>query len=309
MIVRRLLYFINKQKESYASDKSNTDNDKKVALRFINYAYNKVISTILSNHDINDKISAYDINELNITQNMKTKLISFLSMPISKDMRKEEKQSILYSQLVNIAGIGHRKALELINLGLTSPKQLLTKKWKSHINADTQLLIKYAPSRAIQYAEIKKLEPILTGFKHAKTVIVGGFRREKPVSKDIDVMVVSNDDILPLYINHLYKHFGKNRVHIYMSGVDKISLVLNVGKTYYKIDIFRTDTKLGHHHAMLLYSTGSKHSNIRMRAKAKKLGMTLNQNGLFKDGKPLPIKSEHDIFRLLDMPYVKPTMR
>ena len=78
---------------------------------------------------------------------------------------------------------------------------------------------------------------------------------------------------------------------------------------FYKIDIFRTPIK--NKYTMLLYSTGSKNFNIRMRVIAKKQNYILNQTGLYKlPSKTLIIvSSEQDIFNKLNIKYILPKYR
>jgi len=60
----------------------------------------------------------------------------------------------------------------------------------------------------------------------------------------------------------------------------------------------------------LLYLTGSKDNNVEMRAKAKSLGLLLNQNGLFmKNKKRISVKSEEDVYKKLGMVYRHPHNR
>ena len=59
----------------------------------------------------------------------------------------------------------------------------------------------------------------------------------------------------------------------------------------------------------ILYTTGSKMFNIRMRAIAKHQGYVLNQNGLFRDTVQIPTKKEQDIFKILKMEWIKPENR
>jgi DNA polymerase (family 10) len=73
--------------------------------------------------------------------------------------------------------------------------------------------------------------------------------------------------------------------------------------------------------AALMYFTGSKEHNVRLRERAIKQGMTLNEYGLFEDdgSDPTPpqqrgvravaSKTEEEIYRALDLPYVHPTLR
>ncbi len=63
--------------------------------------------------------------------------------------------------------------------------------------------------------------------------------------------------------------------------------------------------------AALLYFTGSKNFNVRIRKLAQKKNWKINEYGVFadKDGKFLAGKSEEEIFRLFKMQYVEPELR
>ena len=271
-------------------------------------AYNNVTYKIKEMHELNDHITKKDIPLLDITVNMKEKLIALLSKKISKKDTQMIKENKLRQELINVAGIGKTKALELIKLGLTDVKQLTQKKWAPYLNTDTLVLLKYKPLLNIPNLFIKKIEKELTGFKGA--TVVGGFLRKKPFSKDIDVMIVSNTDILNSYVEYLKTKFKD--VVVYSKGSDKMSLVIAPSRKYYKVDIFRS--RVSQQYAMLLYSTGSKRFNIKMRGIAKRKGYLLNQMGLFKlpckkGDNPIPVRSEKNISKILDMPYVKPEHR
>lgn len=72
--------------------------------------------------------------------------------------------------------------------------------------------------------------------------------------------------------------------------------------------------------AALLYFSGSKEHNVRLRQRALKRGMTLNEYGLFPEDdektppqergvKPVASKSEEDIYEALGLPFVPPELR
>ena len=75
----------------------------------------------------------------------------------------------------------------------------------------------------------------------------------------------------------------------------------------YKYDVFRCQSS--EEASMLLYSTGSKSFNIKMRANAKRQGYLLNQHGLFKNGKMVPTHFEADFFNILGMQWLEPKDR
>jgi len=107
-------------------------------------------------------------------------------------------------------------------------------------------------------------------------------------------MVVSNErEIFKKIIKRLNMRLGKStaeepNIVPYIFGPNKISFLIKSQDTkaktkakakYYKIDMFRTS--VADKWAMLLYSTGPKSHNIKMRAIAKKKGFLLNQQGLY----------------------------
>jgi len=61
--------------------------------------------------------------------------------------------------------------------------------------------------------------------------------------------------------------------------------------------------------AALLYFTGSKYHNVKLRQIANKLGYKLNEYGLFDADKRLNTASEAEIYKLLDLKYIEPEMR
>lgn len=286
---------------------------------YIISAYSNVSKKIAELYDKNKSLTNTDIQKLNITDHMKNKLQFLITKKIKPDEIRILKKNQLIDRLMDLSGIGKSKANSLIKSGLKSTTDLIKKKYKSQLNDATKLLMKYKPCRKIPYNEIKKMGKYLTNFPNSQ--IVGGFRREKPFSKDIDVMLVSDKkNILDDYLKYLGKKF--NETHVYAKGNDKVSLILLVNSlkkksttkpttkpTYYKIDIFRSPVI--NKYAMLLYSTGSKEFNIKMRSTASRLGYLLNQNGLYKKGSktPVNIKSEKDFFNILNMEYVEPNKR
>jgi DNA polymerase (family 10) len=72
--------------------------------------------------------------------------------------------------------------------------------------------------------------------------------------------------------------------------------------------------------AALMYFTGSKDHNVALRERALKMGMTLNEYGLFPEDKektpphargvrPVAAKTEADIYQALKLPYLPPEVR
>ncbi len=222
----------------------------------------------------------------------------------------------LLKELQEFMGIGPERAKELISAGVTHINQLHMKKYKDLLPTETKVFIDLKPLQQIPNEHIKVLEPYLlkASDKNLKLTIVGSYRRGKPFSSDIDLMVVSNEpNAIELLLERL-KEILNGKIYPYSKGPDKLSLIVDMSELIgsknliYKIDAFRTLPE--HEIPMLLYSTGSKEFNVFMRGKAKKAGYLLNQKGLFKDGAVVKdLTTEKDYFDILGMSYKEPSAR
>lgn len=167
----------------------------------------------------------------------------------------------------------------------------------------TQTHLLYPPKR-ITYAEIASIEKQLLDL--GAYAIVGSYRRRAKDSKDIDVMLIGDEEKLIEYETGL-KKLGK--LHVYAKGPDKFSAIMRIStiKKWFRIDVFRCAKDEAPAH--LLYSTGSAQFNILMRGIAKKQGYLLNQKGLFKGSTSIKTTSEKDIFAILGMKWREPHER
>jgi DNA polymerase (family 10) len=128
-------------------------------------------------------------------------------------------------------------------------------------------------------------------------LVVGSIRRLKEEPNDVDIVLITNE---------------KEKIHIELlkmgtklSGGDKKEAweVNGVKAELY----YATEDTWG---AFVLMYTGSKEYNISMRAKAKSMGYSLSQYGLFNADKiRLASQTEEDIFTSLAMEYVEPEER
>jgi DNA polymerase (family 10) len=136
--------------------------------------------------------------------------------------------------------------------------------------------------------EVKKISP------------AGSLRRKKETVRDIDILVVSAkpQKIMDAFI-----------------GLPPVKEVLAKGKTKasvrtendVQLDCRVVDEKsFG---AALLYFTGSKTFNIKLRMIAQRLGLKINEYGIYKKEKYLSGRTEEGIFKLLGMPYIEPELR
>lgn len=312
----------------------DTQKSKDSKQKYIAANYQKIIDTLESElADHNDDVTDDVIVKLSISDHMKGKLKYFRENPqeVLKLISEEKKSPAadIKMQLLEILGIGDVKADELIAAGLKTIAQLKMKKFKDLLPESAQKMLLYQPDRQIPHDNIKIVEPLILSLCDSKdgclsTTIVGSYRRRTAVSRDIDVMIVSDDEkILDSWLAKARATFKEENVIPYAVGADKLSVLVRFNQVLssgslsgsdkklgvYKLDIFRAPSEKAH--AMMLYATGSKGFNIIMRKKAKDMKMLLNQDGLFEreSNKLIPTSSERDIFEALDMEYKEPWER
>lgn len=157
--------------------------------------------------------------------------------------------------------------------------------------------------------EVKEKERILKRsdlkFLASKYILAGSYRRGKELLGDVDIIVRDGDEY-----NRLKEDLKKkySPVKNLVNGDKKESLKVNIKGKNVQVDILKVYKK-EEFIPSLLYFTGSKNFNITMRKIAKDKGFLLNQYGLFKGDKRVDIKSEKDIFKMLDMKYLSPEKR
>jgi DNA polymerase/3'-5' exonuclease PolX len=257
-----------------------------------------------------------------------------------KDTVDENKK--LIEELESIIGVGRSHALDLISQGIKSVADLKKKidKGKIEVNDKIALGVKYYGKFAgdIPRAEIDKVYKIFESIikkmnSHYKLSdenkyifeICGSYRRERPTSGDIDVLVSKLGTKLdePDEINHLARFVDRLKKPIKSNDskpllvddmTDKNFTTKYMGFAQYKSNPFRRiDIRFIPHDAYypaLLYFTGSADLNVKMRKIAKTMKLKLSEYGLAKeDGTRLPISTEHDFFKILKIEYLEPKFR
>ena len=273
-------------------------------------SFKKAINIISS---LDYKITIDNINNIsNFSDKIKNRIKEILtSGKLSEVSLNKTNNNII--DLTKITGIGPAKAKELIKNNITLENLLDPDKYKEHSNLLTHhqkigVLYYHDLQKKIPQEIIKKINIYLNTFDFQFT-ICGSFRRNKSFSGDIDILVKKNNYSLEDIVNILSKsnflvaHLTSNSKTKYM-GICKIPQF----NQHMRIDI-RLVTSLQYPYA-ILYFTGSKNTNTFMRNKAIKLGLKLNEYGLFdKDNNFIKLKTEQEIFKYLDINYLEPQDR
>lgn len=152
---------------------------------------------------------------------------------------------------------------------------------------------------------LKVAKSFVDKLKQAKEVeniaVAGSLRRRKDTIKDIDILVASKK---PNLIMDKFVHFDLVK-EVLAHGETKSSIVSRENNMQVDLRVLERDS-FG---SALLYFTGSKEFNIRLRQLAIKDGYKVNEYGLFKKNKKLAGKTEEEIFSLLKMAYIPPELR
>jgi DNA polymerase (family X) len=136
-----------------------------------------------------------------------------------------------------------------------------------------------------------------------KIAAAGSLRRGKDTIGDLDLLVTGPGaaDALERFVQHPKAHtvLGK--------GPNKASI-------QYGLDGVQVDLRALPHEsygAALQYFTGSKEHNILVRSRALKLGLTLNEYGLFRLDNESRVagETEEEVYAALGLPWIPPELR
>lgn len=146
---------------------------------------------------------------------------------------------------------------------------------------------------------------ILTALKKVNVVgeiiVAGSFRRMKESVRDIDILVVSKG---AKKVTDAFIHLPQ--VKRILARGDLKSAILTQQDAQVDLRVF--DAK--NFGAALLYFTGSKNHNIRLRQLAMKKGLKINEYGVFDEkGHCLASKREADLYAVLGLDFIPPELR
>jgi DNA polymerase (family 10) len=130
----------------------------------------------------------------------------------------------------------------------------------------------------------------------------GSLRRMRETVGDIDILATATDSA-PLMAALL----GRPEVaDVIGSGTTKTSIRTDRGM---QVDLRVVSP--GDWGAALIYFTGSRAHNIKLRGRAVKEGLKLSEYGLFdvETGKKLASRTEKEVYKALGLPWIPPTLR
>lgn len=248
---------------------------------------------------------------------------------------REDDTNTAINLLTRVTGIGPAKAKQLVDAGIKTIEDL--RRHEAKLNSHQLIGLKYFEDfeKTIPRHEIEQIEEIIKKEinyldPEYLVTICGSYRRGKPESGDVDVLLTH-----PSYTstdgNEKRSQLLKQVVTLLESKkliVDTISLgdvkfmgVCSLDKVKRDVQHWRArrlDIRLTPHdqyYCSVLYFTGSDLFNKNMRAHALENSFTLNEYSLRPlgstgtPGEPVVVTSEEDIFEYIGYPYKKPNER
>jgi DNA polymerase (family 10) len=140
-----------------------------------------------------------------------------------------------------------------------------------------------------------------------RSEVCGSIRRRKETAADIDVLVSSTN---PQPIMDAFVKLPEV-LQVVAHGPTKSSVVVTTHVHGEKVTM-NADLRVVNDEQYpfaLLYFTGSKENNIRLRQRAIDRGWVLNEYSLGNDTKKVAAKDEADVFKALSLDYVPPELR
>ena len=134
-----------------------------------------------------------------------------------------------------------------------------------------------------------------------RTVVAGSWRRGCDNIGDIDLVVLDID------IDKVRKWFKKYADSVIVRKYD--GAIIGGFMDGIRVEFYVTT--LDSFGATLQFATGSAQHNIRLRIKAKRMGLKLSDKGIFdrETGEKLGGKTEKEIYEILQEPYPRPHER
>lgn len=271
----------------------------------------------------------------NIGKGIATRIDEFLRTGKLAELEKDiDPKTRVLMELMTITGVGEAKAQQLYDLGVTGIQDLkdkyqkgIIKVAKNQMTHHIKLGLEYHDDlqKRIPWEEVNEIRSLLIEValsidEDLDVEVCGSYRRGRPTCGDIDVLLTksnktkeTSDTVLIDFVERLTAdgflvgNLTKKGDTKYM-GICKLTTD-GIGR---RIDI-RCVTS-DEFPAAQLYFTGSGNFNKLMRYKANERGFTLNEYGIYyyingTIGDKIPVKSEKDIFKVLNFVYLEPHER
>jgi DNA polymerase (family X) len=223
-------------------------------------------------------------------------------------------------EVIAIPGVGPKKAMVLYQeLGVDSVELLVEAIGEDRVAALPRFGARTQENIARAIAQLRSAggrvridlaldvaETFLEALRPLRQVkridVAGSLRRMRETIGDVDLLVASRDagPIMDAFVAHA--SVSRAIAH----GETKSSVLTELGL---QVDLRVVPVEAWG--AAMIYFTGSKAHNIRIRERAVRQGLKLSEYGLFDaaSGDLLAARTEADVYERLGLPYIEPTLR
>src|SRR5512139_3503621 len=222
------------------------------------------------------------------------------------------------TELLQIPGLGPKRVKTLYHdLSVQTAEQLYRAARDGRIRAvpgfgeKTELNILQAveahvsKSRRFKLAMAAQYADALAAFLGAipgvgQVTVAGSFRRMRETVGDLDILVTAAADSPVMQRFAAYDEVAE----VLSAGTTRASVVLKSGL---QVDLRVVEE--ASYGAALQYFTGSKAHNIAIRRIAQKLGLKVNEYGVFRGTERIAGEDEASVYRSVGLPWIPPEMR
>lgn len=285
--VSKILHNMKDDIADYASDVKTLDAiggiGESIAEKIIEYLNTGHIKTF---EKLKKKVP-FELLELMDVTGLGPATLKILHEKLHIDDRQELIKTLETGKLKNLKGFGEKK-IENIRKALKMDKPAKRLSLEVAEKTGNEIL-----------NEIRKIP----GVERAE--LAGSLRRKKDTIGDIDIIVLAE----PKY---------RRRITGAFTSLPQVQKVLAKGTTRASVGLkkenVQVDIRLVHAYeygAALLYFTGSKEHNIKLRTIAKEKGYKINEYGIFdaRTNKRLAGETEEEMYAFLKMKYIPPEQR
>jgi DNA polymerase/3'-5' exonuclease PolX len=343
----KLLDFINIQTQQI---KKEDPKDKKLKGNQFRAKQIATVITMLKNYP--EKITIKNFNELGTLPGIGKNTIGRIKEIIETGKLEEldefnktydnklvKKKKKVIENLKEVVGIGPNKADELYDKGIKNVEDLKKKveEGKIDVNEKIKLGLNYfgvyqtnIPRKEISEIKSKTIDKAVKKLNERypeenngiNYIICGSYRREKPTSGDIDILLYNSNEDTKKKSDH--KPYLEPFIDILKEGKNPFLLDDLTDKNYQtkymgfckykKNPVRRIDVRFIKYKSYpygILYFTGSMELNKKMREIAKNQGYKLSEYSLenIETGKKFIAKTEKEIFNKLGLDYIEPRLR
>ncbi|EQD68069.1 protein, containing PHP domain protein [mine drainage metagenome] len=133
-----------------------------------------------------------------------------------------------------------------------------------------------------------------------RVVVAGSYRRGRESIGDLDLLVSSRQPEVALERFARYPDLGA----VVLRGPTKVTIRLRDGL---QVDLRVVDP--GSFGAAEQYFTGSKDHNVRLRGRARALGLKINEYGVFRGEERIAGTTEEEVYRSVGLPWIPAELR